>query len=280
MRAISFCELLHLFTGDSLASEEIINKSIKKAGFESTDRLYVGSNFCCRYFLRYAEKALDNIATLKKAAVFSHIKTTLCLPIFSQRYLESGKKLIPVLLKKYADFIDEVTVNDYGMLVFAQSFKGVKINVGRLMNKDVRDIRHSEYYNAGHTPSAVGLSSSVLDGFEISRYEFDLTNRFLDFKDFGKEIAVYAPYVYATTGLVCEFGSARKDVSQKFRANSDCNFDCTVVCNQYKTGMGEEYVKIGRTVYFKIDDYVVTAKSGYRLIYEPFDLFLPVESNQ
>ena len=168
---ISFCELLHIFTGNVGRDGETLKVAKNFAKFDEVNRLYLGSNFCSRYFLKYVENALDSVAkTLKDEC--GAPKITLCVPVFSQLYLDAGKKLILSILDKYGDIVDEVTVNDIGMLEFATQLNSLKVNVGRMMNKDARDIRYDGYFNLSHKPEVFTLKNSILKNYKIYSTNF------------------------------------------------------------------------------------------------------------
>jgi hypothetical protein len=115
----------------------------------------------------------------------------------------------------------------------------------------------------------------ILKNFSVNLYEFDLTNRFLDFNGVTEDFAVYYPYVFATVGNVCEFAGVSLPSEKKFRANYVCGYDCVKFSTTYLNPEGEEYLKVGKTTYFKVDDFTIKADKNYRLIYQPFDLFRP-----
>jgi hypothetical protein len=213
---------------------------------------------------------------LKDVLADGGYKVTLCVPMFSERYLEAGKASVVNLINGYKDIIDEVTVNDYGMLEFCAGL-GVKINVGRLLNKDTRDIRHDEYYNRSHVPTVATLERSVLSSYDINSNELDLTNRFLEVSGVPGIPAIYAPFVFATVGNVCEYAADELPINKKFRANYDCGYACTRISIDYENQYGNKYLKIGKAVFFDVSDYTVISDKPYRLIYEPFAEYRPGE---
>ena len=179
----------------------------------------------------------------------------------------------------YKDYIDEVTVNDYGMLEYVGKITKVGVNIGRMMNKDTRDIRHDEYYNLSHIPTVSTLTSSVLSAYSPLLYELDITNRFMDLTQSELNFALYFPYCFATVGNICEYAGISVGIDKKFRANSSCKFNCTQTSIDYENPYGDRYLKIGRTVYFNVDDFSINSQKPYRLVYEPFGMFKPGEQN-
>ncbi|MBO5712611.1 MAG: hypothetical protein J6R88_00200 [Clostridia bacterium] len=266
---------MHLFTEDDNHNSKLLSVATESAGFDKTERLYVGSNFCSRYFLKFIEGVLKGISKLSEVKNGA-LKITLCVPVFSQLYLFDAKKLITSILNTY-DCIDEVTVNDFGMLEFAKQLNNVKINVGRMMNKDARDIRYDGYFNLSHKPEVFTLENSALKNYNVNVYEFDVTNRYVDFLGVNENFAVYYPYVFATVGSICEYAGVSLPIEKKFRANYHCAYDCVRFINYYHNEFNDEYAKIGKTSYFINSNFVIKADKPYRMVFEPFDAFLPKE---
>ena len=278
--AISFCELLHVLSDTPIENKKIVVAAQTSAKFNTIERLYIGSNFCSRYFIKYAKLSMQRIANLFQFVEYSNLKITLCVPIFSESYLKVGKSIVVELLKQYGNYIDEVTVNDYGMLEYIRAIANVDINIGRMMNKDTRDIRHDEYFNLSHIPTVSTLTSSVVSEYSPLFYELDITNRFIDLSVSDLNFALYFPYCFATVGNICEYAGISVGIDKKFRANSSCNFNCTQTSIDYENPYGDKYLKIGRAVYFKVDDFSIISQKPYRLVYEPFDMFKPGEQER
>ncbi len=267
---VSFCDLAHLIKSDV---SDVVDRCAHQAGYDHIVRIYLGSNFCSRYFLHYADDVFEKVTAYLKA--YPEIKITLAVPIFSEDCLEDGKKKIQSLMRKYGDVIDEITVNDYGAYLFVKGKKICnKINVGRLLNKDVRDIRYPDYFNKSHKPDFVGVESPFFESSEINYFEIDPTNRFIDIREVKEHVAVYFPYCYVTVGGICEFASIPYPIEKKFRPNMKCAHSCDSVIVTYKNNFGNEYVKTGRAVYTKVTDLSVYADGDYRRIYEPIDVLM------
>lgn len=266
--AISFCEVAHAFKNDKEYNVSLYQKILDSIHVNEIERLYIGSSFCCRYFLHFTPLILNQLQEMISFKGYK-FKITLVLPIFSEVTLTKGKELIKDLLEKYPSLIDEVTVNDFGMLEYISKLN-IKINVGRLMNKDTRDIRQNDYYNIQHTPDILSYQVSIFDRYNINRFEIDVTNRFLNLDSEKIKFSVYAPFVYATTGNVCEYASIDKPLNKKFRTNDECHYHCTYTHITYHDFENNIYVKYGRTVYFEVEDFEIRGED-YRLIFEPFE---------
>ncbi len=227
-------------------------------------RVYVGSYFCSQYFLKCnIYKIIYDIAKEKGSGM------TLVIPVFSEKDLEKGKKLLTELMDTYGDLIDEITVNDIGMLAYVKKLFDKKINLGRLFFKDQRDARVPDYYERTITPNLLTYME-YLDS--ISLVELDRTNRRVELcnvKDV--EVAMHIPFCYMTTGNICKFASINKVVESKFRPNCSCNQECASVYEKTPVSNDEqisELYRIGRTIYHYNNDIVENDIS--RIIYFPF----------
>ena len=110
------------------------------------ERIYIGSYFCSSFFLN---SNYDNIFKIINNN-FINPKITLVIPVFTEKYLIKGKDKIDELANSKE--IDEITVNDYGMLEYINEKYNIKINMGRIFFKDYRDPRYEEYFNRDWTP--------------------------------------------------------------------------------------------------------------------------------
>ena len=266
---ISFCEILIGVTGKRRSFEEAFFEAVKNSRFENVNRIYFGSNFCPQYFFYscdyFLQKGMDFFRT-------NDMRATLCIPVFAEKFIKKGKLLIDKMITAFPDLIDEITVNDIGMLHYISvRYKYIKLNLGRLFNKDARDIRYPDYTEIAQIPALLTLDSSQWEKYKINSIEFDGVNKTL-FMDKSKTIpSLYFPYCYATTGQICEFASIRLNVEKKFRPNLDCHAECMVTKMKFRTSRGIEYFKLGRTVYFK-SECEIQGADQYRKIYEPLEL--------
>ena len=79
-------------------------------------------------------------------AKHNNMKLTLVIPVFSEKDINISKKVISEIISSSEEIIDEVTVNDLGMLFYIKEKFNIKINLGRLFFKEPRDLRVPEYY--------------------------------------------------------------------------------------------------------------------------------------
>lgn len=268
---LSFCEILigvrsRTSIPSAIAAIEKINGSVY-------GRVYIGSSFCGKYFLhcgKLLKESAEEINSFKKSV-------TLCVPMFSQADLSAAKKLICSLSPLFENrIIDEITVNDYGMLDYvSENFKDIKINLGRLFNKDTRDVRYKEYSGRTHKPDILTIENPVAFEYPVNCIEFDPTNAVLDVSGNKYLTAVYTPYCYATVGNVCEFASTDKEISKKFRPNDKCAAYCMKLQARYSLANGTlNYLKLGRTVYFYANGVKISGAENYREIFQPLDWYI------
>ncbi len=271
---ISLCEVLISAYYKDSTYETVIKQSCDKAGYSDITRIYVGSNFCSQYFCNCKGKVYESILSYCKNR---DLKVTLCIPIFSQKDLNKAKNIINELSCYFHSIIDEITVNDYGMLSYIKSeYSDMKINLGRLMNKESRDVRYPEYNEGTYTPKFLSLDASNCCNCSLNSIELDPVMQNIDLT--GADIkcavpAIYIPYCYVTVGQMCEFASIPLPIEKKFRPNSPCNSPCAGTFITYDGKGNTKYAKVGRAVYFKQENVSVKGIEKYREIYQPFEVF-------
>jgi len=230
------------------------------------NRIYIGSYFCSKFFLKQnGWKTILRICKTEKVGV------TLVIPVFSQKDLAAGKKIIKETLEHYNDVIDEITVNDWGMLALCRrEYNDKQLNIGRLLLKDPRDIRVKSYNISEPIPLSIQMNTDL----ECSAYfELDQITTKMRLEGYAKtcRFALHIPYCYITTGNICKFASIQREMSEKFRPNADCEMTCRNIAEKY-LGNDEMY-RIGRTVFFKQKNNTDLGLI-HRLIYFPIDEYL------
>lgn len=267
---LNLCELLsYLLIGRNV--DQMINFAMKEANYEECERIYIGSSFCGKYFLGQQEKELRELFALCRER---NIKVTLTIPTFSEGDLEKGKRKVEQIVENGKEIIDELTVNDFGALMYFKTL-GLSMNTGRLFMKDYRDPRYEEYFQIPWEPKMfTKYFRGLLQEYKIAGCEFDLTHKYMDFSNIPEEImpAIHVPYTYQTVGRICEYASIHKELSKKFRANDNCDRACTENQIKYSVSDGNmEYVRFGRTVYYKHPGFEFKGLNTYRFIYFPID---------
>lgn len=275
VNCLNLCEILPYLQKKKSNMHEILESAKQLAGFKTCGRIYAGSSFCGKYFLEQSDATVKDLVQICES---ENIKITLVLPVFSEGDLENGKKKLAHIIHMAKDTIDELTVNDYGMLSYLDSKKDQfpqAINLGRLFMKDYRDPRYEAYFQIPWKPKVfTDYFKKLLDEYKIKTCEFDMTHKEMNFCEVpaGVEIGVHAPFCYQTVGRICEYASIHKGITEKFRPNASCENDCSENLVRYSVSDGNmEYIRFGRTVYFRHPGFEVKGLETYRLIYFPLD---------
>lgn len=271
MFCINFCDIYSMN-----ASEEYVENSIAKIENMTNNkagRIYFGSYFCDRFFLKF-----KGYRELLQCCKVKNIHATLVIPVFSQNTLAAGKKRISEICESQDDVIDEITVNDPGMLCYIENLNRYKVNSGRLFFKNPRDCRVPEYTDSIIAPSFLSkLNQENQKKHPINCIELDPTNRILDvseIKDSDVKVAFHSPFCYMTTGRICKFASIHKEIDKKFRPNVNCQMECLSISDSYtghvvQTNCDPIIYRIGRTLFFVNNKSEIAGKNTDRLIYFP-----------
>lgn len=73
------------------------------------------------------------------------LRTTVVIPPVFQANYDAVCSLAMELLNAKEGTVDEVTVNDWGMASVISELTSVKLNAGRLLQKDNRDPRYADF---------------------------------------------------------------------------------------------------------------------------------------
>lgn len=260
-----------------MALSELVERTMEKAGRGFVARLYVGSNFCSQYFLHQPASVWREAFELCRR---ERIPATLVVPIVTQRDLAAADALIDGLFDDYGDVIDEVTVNDVGMIGHCLDRYGRPLNAGRLFFKVPRDPRYAELFDVRHAVGVPPLVTELFRHGEVCGVELDPTHAALDLsvlRGFAPhlEVGVHMPYGYLSTGAICELASIGRPVSGKFRPNAPCSLECMRCAIGYELPYGARLLKWGRTVYFPNHGCTVCEGEDFRMIVSPFDVLVP-----
>lgn len=264
---VNLCETLSLSNRRTDTLEEIVARTCNQACFTECSRLYVGSYFCSYYFLSLNDTFFDEMLQFCLAY---EVKITLVIPIFTPSDLERGKARIVHLITDYADCIDEVTVNDYGMLTFLKDYEIIRISLGRLFMKDSRDPRYRDCFFTASSPQIFSSQlDSLIEQYDIAGMEFDPTHYLLDFSHNTSDltIAIHLPYCFMSTGHICEFASRNLSADTKFRPNQPCARECLETHNRYRTESGANLIKFGRSVYYENPACLASNLENYRIVF-------------
>lgn len=284
IECINLCENIHKLYQEELDFKSVIDKVCQKAGFNECKRLYIGSYFCGQFFLNMRK---EEIETLINTCSQLNIKVTLVIPIITERNLARAKQKVKEYRDHFGKIIDEMTVNDYGMLDYIYEQYGgndqqgklvagdvVKINLGRLLMKDYRDPRYTEYFNITLKPrSFTNYLRELTQKYQVHSIEFDPTHAVIDFSEKPNdiEIALHSPYCYETVGQICQMAGIDKSIDQKFRPNEACEQQCSEHEINYFIEDGFTWLKHGKVVYFKNEKCRAEGIDKMRLIYSPLE---------
>lgn len=248
-----------------------LDRLIERTAKEPCERIYAGSSFCSQYFLHIAEWEWLTAECRRR-----NWKLTLTLPVFSEKDLDGAKERIRGILCEGADVIDEVTVNDPGMLIWIKENTSLKKNLGRLFFKDPRDVRIRGYDQSETTPALLQKGAyRMLTEEEIHGVELDWTSSCLNLGGCsldGIRVGIHGPLCYMSTGNICKYASLHRKMEQKFRPNSGCSMECAGIYEEYREIFGEkevEFFRFGRTVYYRVDQARVLGAQIDREIYFP-----------
>lgn len=263
--SLNLCDIL-----PSRELSEPYRRQIETGSF-SYGRIYIGSYFCANRFLTLKMQATQKFL---KAASAHRVPLSLVVPILTQSHLASGMALMRELLRNDAIGIDEIVVNDLGMMKAVHDLFPVPIVAGRMLNKTYRDIRNREYYNIDALPKCLNeFYLSLYDRYRIQTVEMDnyAANTTIPASFDRFLIGVHTPLCYVTRCNICEFAAISKPIQKKFRAADACKLECMdrYIVYRNREGQEAEHYKIGCGVYYVNEGCHVQA-SRVRLIYNPY----------
>ena len=274
MFCINYCDIFNLDQKQERNLEMYI-KMIEAMVQNKIDRIYFGSYFCDQYFLKF--KGYNELIQYCRN---KNIHMTLVVPVLSQNTLDIGKRRISEMYECAGNVVDEITVNDLGMLSYFSKCGNQKLNLGRLFLKNPRDCRIPEYTDSRVTPSFLSkLNQEFWKKQTLNCVELDPTNKILDASEIasmGIKLALHLPYCYMTTGKICKFASIHKQIEKKFRPNVNCQMECMYITDTYSghvtsTNCDPTIYRIGRTLYFENNRVETVGKDLDRLIYFPIE---------
>lgn len=272
LNCLNLCEIIHHLYELIPDFQEIITKANEIAGFDKCERIYIGSYFCGQYFLHQSKEMLDE---LRGFCEKEGVALTLVVPTFSEKDLERGKEKLATIKEWLGKIIDEVVVNDYGMLAYVSDRYHVSLHLGRLFTKDYRDPRYEEYFNQVLSPKIFNkYMLELVKAFKVKGVEFDPTHVGINFREAPEEliVGIHGPYCYMTTGHICEYASLNKEIDKKFRPNNPCTHECSSHIISYDLEDDREWLRIGKTIYFENRECSIYELEHMRMIYFPIDL--------
>ncbi len=262
---------------------------VDRFGPPAWQRLYFGQEFCER-----RAPSVSEVRRAYSAAVSAGLAFTLLTSYVSD---DGVDRLRPVLawLSGLEDARVEVVANDWGVVrVVAREHAGLRLVLGRLMNRMLRDPRivpglvearaPGDALAALRQPSLTApVSRLLLARFGIGRVEFDNLIQGLDtdFRAIGLGASVYVPYGYVVSGRACAIGSLNQPAADQFHVGAACRRECLQYTVTRRAdplpvaGGHHEYLERGNTCFYLQDaDAIgraaaVASRSGIdRLVYQ------------
>ncbi len=259
---------------DLLPSKECCERLLNDAsvGKKNYSRVYVGSYFCSNKYLSLKKKScLDLLNRLASAS----IRVSLVLPVVTQKNWDGALGLADFLIKKYSNVIDELVVNDLGLLNYLYNKYSIELVAGRMLNKTYRDLRNKVYFDCPQTPKILNnFYDSIFKKCKIKKIELDNTASTTVIPSNYSEytFCVHMPLCYITKCNICEFASIHKPIEHKFRASDGCCFECLNHFISYDSKNKDDQIKhykIGCGVYF-INETLGVKAEKMRIIENPF----------
>ncbi len=248
---------------------ETIETLLSGSGLEF-NRIYLGSYYCDHYF---TQAGLEPYRSLLRFSRDHGLRATLVVPPVFQANYDAVCALVRDILNAEEGVADEIAVNDWGMASVFSALDGVRLNAGRLLQKDNRDPRYPDFFDSAYISRSF---SDFYTGFfseqGISGVEIDCTHRELVIPETRQpiQVSVHGPFCYISIGSICEFASMHKRDERKFRYADACAQECSRASILCRTQSGTELLRLGRSVQFENAECRVRSAVPFRFIYSPF----------
>ena len=265
-------DLRELFDEKSLDTIlAVVQKDVKKI-----ERLYIGSSFCPNFFLHCG--IYPRIIAYCRE---SSIKISLSVCVFPQSLATIGMRNIQRLLSDGEGVIDELVVNDIGMLHFVTNSSKVKIVLGRLFFKDPRDGRFPKFI-ARRVAFSLLSHHRLLEEWHPFGIEIDPVSDEIDLSSIAglvEHVALNWPFCYMCCGNVCRAASAFKPLDKKFRPSAPCALECLETASVHTDRLRKDsrpLFMVGKTVYFSQPSVTVVLPHGcsLRRLFFPLQEFM------
>lgn len=239
-------------------------------------RIYAGSSFCPNYFLH-----CGIYHRLWAYCKEMNVKVSLSVCVFPQSYVEEGICAVRRLLSEGDGIVDELVVNDIGMLRLATSSFTSRTVLGRLFFKDSRDGRFPGFV-ARKTQFSLLSHRRFFEEWHPYGVEIDPISAEIDLTPLSQlvqHVAVNSPYCYMSFGNVCRAASAFKPMGRKFRPSDCCALECLKTASVHTDRLRKDsrpLFMVGKTVYHSQPSVRVIHQSGLRIrrLYFPLREFM------
>lgn len=253
-----------------------LNVAILRKGLKVVRRIHVGSSFCPNYFLHCGiyHKLIDYCRT-------NNIKISLSTCVFPQSLVMAGMQAVQRLLFDGDGIIDELVVNDIGMLRYATTNLRIKTVLGRLFFKDPRDGRFPKFIDRRTTFSLLS-HSDLFEEWHPFGIEIDPISNQIDLSQLNELVGLVvlnSPFCYMSCGNLCRAASAFKPLNKKFRPSAPCALECLETASIHNDRLRNEsrtLFMVGKTVYFNQPSVrvICSPKITLRRLYFPLNEFI------
>lgn len=227
-------------------------------------RLYFGNEFCERL-----APLPHEVVAAYEAAVHRGLRFSLLTSYVTNAGVDRYTRLFERLSSLSGDAI-EVIVNDWGLLrLLRRGFPTLRLVLGRLMNRMLRDPRIAGAFASAHAPDAAlsvlkqsAVSAPIYRRFlghlGVEMVEFDnvIQGLDMDFRELGIAGSIYLPYGYIATGRVCMIGSLRLPSREAFDVTSACHRECQLYTLRFPYSdapfgnRDQEFIQRGNTCFY------------------------------
>ncbi len=217
---------------DLTQTHDLARKVFRENHLTRFSRVHFGNEFCQKLI-----PAPEEMTRAIDAAERFGLGFSLVTPYLTDAGLESVARLLPVLERRVPQA--EVTVNDFGLLrMLRRSSCGLRIALGRLMNKMMRDPRTGPYYRTPQAPAhalaalrGTPLGSEPYRAFlranGVQRLELDQPYQGVDLPETpGFGLSIHVPFGFVATGRLCLPGSHGRPAGEKFAVGAACDAEC------------------------------------------------------
>lgn len=232
----------------NLSQQNLVEKEMQQIFFAEWEkvfsvpiqptRIYFGSEFCQYRLmpLQVVEKALDYCWS-------NGYEFTFATPYVHGKKYEQLSETLAFLNETARSTTREieVVVNDWGVYhLVNKQYPYLKIAVGRLLNKNIRDPRVANYYNDERAPEQgkqffkqSGLLSQWFGSFlsqgNVASIEFDELIQGYEYPQEGEnsfKTTFHYPFGIVASGSACMVGFLDAEKKEKFRGDPNCKQQC------------------------------------------------------
>ena len=215
------------------------------------NRVYFGNDLCDIF--------LPSIEQIKIIKDFSNLPLTLVYPMLSETNFSKAIDCIAYAADVFENNI-EIVVNDWGLYHFLTTEQiNIKLAVGRILNKNKRDVRIDELdLSMLLTPRGIdALSSPTQQHYAkyyremgFSRVEVDYSCAYHVTDSVEIPISIWHPFNILAVGRICPFQNNWKS----YEVTTTCNLECV---NEEKTyhfnnkRSQSEVIHLGNAILYK-----------------------------